>query len=43
MVQLSIIFSTIAYYLNAANQRGERERGSGVGGNTKSGRLPLIS
>ena len=26
--------------MNAVNQGGKRERGSGVGGNSKSGRIP---
>ena len=30
------------FTMNAVNQGGNRERGSGVGGNSKSGRLPLI-
>ena len=42
MIQLSIIFSTIAFYYEcckSGRKERERERGSGVGGNSKSGRL----
>ena len=42
-VQLNIIFSTIAFFImNAVIQEEKRERGSGVGGNSKSGRLLIL-
>ena len=40
--QLLFIILLWLIYLNAVNQGGKRERGSGVGGNSKSGKLPLI-
>ena len=37
MIQLSIIFITIAFYYECCEtERERRERGSGVGGNSKS-------
>ena len=43
MIQLSIIFGTIAFYYEFCKSGSKKERGSGdVGGNSKSGKIPLI-
>ena len=42
MNKLSMIFSTIFFIMNAVNRGGKTEKGSGKGGNSKSGGLPLI-
>ena len=35
MIPLSMIFIIVFFIMNAVNQGGKRERGSGVGGNSK--------
>ena len=40
MIPISIIFSTIAFYYECCKSGRKRERGSGVGVNSKSGKIP---
>ena len=41
-LELMMIFSTIAFYYECCKSRRKRERVSGVGGNSKSGRISVI-